>query len=250
MSSDNGGNADQDHQTPETWQPPAWLLGNDSATGAKRHKSHGGRLFKIQVPPVPTAVRDLIQQSMPQEESEKDEQKVRLMRLKLIDQTQKHKAAQDRLEAVRKKKEQAVIDSQKEREAQVQQKLQQLEDSMRSTFEQEQEEKDQAWRQQVQKECDQELKRAIDQLEEEHKKEDEQAKKARMEQDESTKEEDKQAMAAQNKLKEEIEALQKEKESLVHNRAELIWLVKKTIKAEEKQKAELQASTGVTSQSR
>lgn len=225
-----------DDPTPETWVPPVWLLG-DTTSSKRPH----GRMFKLHVNPVPADVQNAIQQTVQSEEPEKEEQKARILRLKLQDQKRKQQTAKNRLESVREKKEQAIKDVRQLREEEIQKSLQQLEETLRSNFEQEQEEQDQAWRQRVQDECEQEKKRSLEELEEKERKEDDQAKEAKKAKLEKTAQEEQEASATQKSGEEEIEGLQKRIESLNHNRLEIVWLLKQVIKAEEKQKAGLQA---------
>mmetsp|Transcript_19135 Transcript_19135/g.36242 ORF Transcript_19135/g.36242 Transcript_19135/m.36242 type:complete len:265 (-) Transcript_19135:27-821(-) len=237
----DGGTSDgqqqSDDPTPETWVPPVWLLG-DTTSSKRPH----GRLFKLQMQPVPSAIRDAIQQTIQTEEPEKEEHKARILRQKLQDQKRKQLIANNRLESVREKKEQALKDVRQLREEEAKKSLEQLEESLRSNFELEQEEQDQQWRQRVNEECEEEKKRSLQELEEKERKEDEEARAAKKGKLEKTAQEEQEASATQESSKEEIEGLQKEIETLNHNRLEIVWLLKQVIKAEEKQKAKFQAN--------
>ena len=129
-TSDNG----QQQEDPTTWVPPVWLLG-DTTSSKRPH----GRLFKLQMHAVPSAIRDAIQQTIHPDEPEKEEHKARILRQKLQDQKRKQQTAKNRLESVREKKEQAFKDVRQLREEEAQKSLQQLEESLRSNFELEQE---------------------------------------------------------------------------------------------------------------
>lgn len=231
-SSDHG----QEDPTPETWVPPVWLLG-DTTSSKRPH----GRLFKLNLAPVPAAIRDVIAQNIKNEEPEKEENRARMLRQKLQDQKRKQQTASNRLETLREKKEQALQDVRELREEEAKKSLQQLEEVMRSSFEKEQEEKDHAWRERVQEECERERKRALEELEEKERKEDEELAAAKKQKLEKAAEEEKEAALQEEKAQKEIENLKKEIETLNHNKMELIWLMKRVIKAEEKQKAAIQA---------
>lgn len=235
MTSDNNNGAPQEDPTPETWVPPVWLLG-DTTSSKRPH----GRLFKLSIRPVPAAVKDTIMQQIKHEEPEKEEQKARMLRQKLQDQKYKQHAAKTRLETVQKKKEKALQDVRQKSKEEAEKKLQQLEESMRSTFEQEQEEKDTEWRTRIQEECEKERKRSLEKLQEKERKEDEVAAVTKRSKLEKVTEKEQDAAASQAAAKEEIERLQKETETLNHDRLEIVWLLKRVIKAEEKQKAGLQ----------
>lgn len=231
--------ASSDHAedpTPETWVPPVWLLGD--TTSAKRPH---GRLFKLNLAPVPTAIRDAIAQNVKHEEPEKEEHKARMLRQKLQDQKRKQQTVANRLETLREKKEKALQDVREKRQEESKKFLQQLEESMRSAFEKEQEEKDLSWRQRVKEECEEERKRALEELEEMERKEDEENSNAKKAKIEKHAQEEKEAAAAEAAAKTEIDGLQKQIETLNHNKAEIVWLLKRVIKAEEKQKAGLNA---------
>ena len=232
----DGGNSDGQQQADEwTFVPPAWLLG-DTTSSKRPH----GRLFKLQMQPVPSAIRDAIRQTIQTEEPEKEEQKARILRQKLQEQKRKQLAAKHRLESVREKKEQALKDVRQLKEQEAQKSLEQLEESLRSNFELEQEEQDQQWRQRVNEECEQEKKRSLEELEEKERKEDEEARAAKKGKLDKATQEEQEASATHESSKEEIEGLQKEVDTLNHNRLEIVWLLKQVIKAEEKQKAGLQ----------
>lgn len=229
-----------ENSTPETWVPPVWLLGDTSSS-----KRPHGRLLKLSVRPVPVAVRDAIKQSIKHEEPEKEEHKARLLRAKLQDQKVKQENVTKRLENVREKKEKALQDARKKAAEEAQKKLQQLEESMRSTFEQEQEERDQEWRQRIQEECDEERKRSLEKLQEKERKEDEVAAIAKRAKLDKASEKVQEAVSSQETAGDEIERMQKDIETYNQNRLEIVWLLKRVIKAEEKQKAALQGNPQV-----
>lgn len=244
--------------TPETWVPPVWLLG-DTTSSKRPH----GRVFKLGVGnsktnAVPAAIRNAIiqhvvkqrqQQQVPgggddddrQEPPEREEHKARLLRAKYQEQVRKQQAASQRVTAVQEAKAGALQEIRVRRRQESQRVLQQTEDSMRSAFEKEQEEKDHAWRQRVQEECAQDKKRALDELEDQERREDEQAAVAKKAKLEAAAVLEKEAAAAEEAAHNEIAALQKEVETMNHNRLEIVWLLKRVIKAEEKQKAMIQA---------
>ena len=227
------GGSTMDEPTPETWVPPTWLLGETSS------KRPHGRVFKLKIPAVPAAVRDAIQQGQAIV-TDKDEQKARLLRLKLHEQRHKRAKAQRAAQALQATRERKLEELRNQRTAQVQQTLQQLEDSLRGAFEQEQEEKDQAWRQAISDQCAAERQRSLQELQAKEALEDEErakAKKARLAKANEKTPEQANAEAA---VRAALDELETKKAELQHKRGELIWLVKKTIKAEEKQKAGLQ----------
>jgi hypothetical protein len=234
---DTSSNTREANNTATAWTPPVWLLGE--AASKRPH----GRLFRLSVPAVPEVMRDRIAQELPSalEAPEREVTKARLLRLKVQEQGRKQEAAQERLATIRRNQEQASQDVRDLREKEMKKHVKQVEDQLRQSFANEQKEKDQAWRLTVQDECAVSHKRALAELEDQEREKDvevEAAKKAKLEQ---VAEEEKVAAESSRQAQEETESLDKEVETLNQNRLEIVWLLKRVIKAEEKQKASLQS---------
>lgn len=228
-----------------SYQPPVWLK--------RLQKNKPPTAFDISLPGIPPETYKAIQQHIQSQQSPLllEKQEISKLTAQVREEEEQVQELKLQLEEMSQNKEQSLEDIRIQREEETRKKIEQYEKTRRSQYEKERNERYQKWKDNIEEECREKIRKR--KLEQESDVKDD-ANMEDAEPDSNTSEKQiKEGQAQASSLdstesptelpalkseekRKEVQELKRSLEKLTEQRSEMIWLLKQVIKAEEKHK--------------